>query len=324
MCKERLKHYPIPDKTMTVYVKPVASKLRKIVIDKKVEASLSEVSTDFIKSKLLKLSSFHTRHTKSKYINEVAQWLRNEFESMGYDNVFYHEYNENIDGTEYDLKNVICNKKGTNNKWVLICAHYDSRMERLNDHTSKSPGANDNASGVSAILEIARLLRKLDLEYGVQFALFSGEEQGLLGSKHYSKFVKENKLDVYRLINLDMIGYPQLNLGIVLVEKDDHTDPAHNQVNENDESSIEFAKIMADMSSYTDLKVSLNSIWNSDYEPFEAEGYVVVGAYDGSADENQNPHYHNTTDIPSLIDWSYLTSVTKLVMATTLTVTKMH
>ena len=54
----------------------------------------------------------------------------------------------------------------------------------------------------------------------LQFVLFSGEEQGLLGSKYYAKFVKESNLDVYRLINLDMIGYPQLNPEIVIIERD--------------------------------------------------------------------------------------------------------
>jgi hypothetical protein len=73
---------------------------------------------------------------------------------------------------------------------------------------------------------------------------------------------------------------------------------------------------MAGMSSYTDLQICLDSIWNSDYEPFEAEGCIVIGAYDGSAEEHLNPHYHDTTDTPSLIDWNYLTSVTKMVLAT--------
>jgi hypothetical protein len=76
------------------------------------------------------------------------------------------------------------------------------------------------------------------------------------------------------------------------------------------------------MSSYTDLQIHLDSIWNSDYEPFEAEGYVVIGAYDGSADREQNPHYHSITDTASIIDWNYLVSVTKMVLATVVTVTK--
>ncbi|HZI71658.1 MAG TPA: M28 family peptidase, partial [Nitrososphaeraceae archaeon] len=144
--------------------------------------------------------------------------------------------------------------------------------------------------------------------------------QGLLGSKHYAKFVKDNNVNIYRLINLDMIGYPELNPGIAIVERDNHTDPSHNQVGENDHDSVEFGKIMAYMSSYTDLRINLDSIWNSDYEPFEAEGYVVIGAYDGSADREQNPHYHSTTDTASIIDWNYLVSVTKMVLSTIVTV----
>ena len=322
MCRE-IRHYPPPNKTMKTYVKPVPIIIdRPEKMDDGLNVLLAEVSTDSIKSKLLKLSSYHTRHSESKFINEAAKWLRNEFKDMGYGDVIFHNYTEKINGNDYDLKNVICNKKGTNNKTILICAHYDSRIKNIEDSDSRSPGANDNASGVSAILEVARILYEQNLEFNIQFALFSGEEQGLLGSKHYAKFVKENNIEIHRLINLDMIGYPQLNLGIILIERDTHTDPTHNQVRENDTESIKFGNLMAEMSTYTDLQISLDSIWNSDYEPFEADGCVVIGAYDGSADENQNPHYHDTTDTPSLIDWDYLTSVTKMVLATVLKVAK--
>jgi Zn-dependent M28 family amino/carboxypeptidase len=295
-------------------------------MDSEIEELINGVSKDNIKSWLLNLSSFHTRHTKSKYINEVAEWLRIEFKNMGYDDndVFFHNYTENINGKNYELKNVICNKKGINNQCIIICAHYDSRIKDLADFESRSPGANDNASGVSAILEIARIINKQNLDYTVQFALFSGEEQGLLGSKKYVKFVKENNIDIYRVVNLDMIAYPILNRGIVIIERDNNTDPQHNRVKENDIASIEFGKVMAEMSYYTDLQVNLDSIWNSDYEPFEEEGIVVIGAYDGSADEKQNPHYHDVSDEPDLIDWNYLSSATKMVLATILKVAQIH
>jgi Zn-dependent M28 family amino/carboxypeptidase len=321
MCKS-LKHYPPPNKSKKVYVKPVPYSLEKSKkTDDGVEPILKMVSKDTIKSWLLKLSSYHTRHSKSGYINEVADWLRGEFVSMGYDDVDFHTYTENIDGNSYDLKNVICNKNGTNDKRILICAHYDSRMKSLGDSESRAPGANDNASGVSAILEMARVIKNQSLEYPLQFALFSGEEQGLLGSKHYAKFVKDNNIPIYRLINLDMIAYPAFNPGKITIEIDDNT-PEHNQVKENDRDSIEFGNVMADMSSYTDLQINLGSIYDSDYEPFEAEGFVVIGAYDGSAQEDQNPHYHDSSDTPDLIDWDYLTSVTKMVLATVLKVAK--
>ena len=167
---------------------------------------------------------------------------------------------------------------------------------------------------MSAILEIARILYKQNLYFNFQFVLFSGEEQGLLGSKHYAKFVKENNISKYRLINLDMIGYPQLNPGLVIIERDNNTD-SYNKVRENDAESLNL-EIYGRNVTYTDLQFRLDSIWNSDYEPFEEEGCIVIGAYDGSADENKNPHYHDATDAPSLIDWDYLTSVTKMVLAT--------
>src|SRR6476469_4867398 len=295
-------------------------------MDSEIQQIVYSVSKDRLKSWLLNLSSFHTRHTKSKYINDVAEWLRAEFKKLGYDNndVFFHNYVENIDGKNYELKNVICNKKGINNQCILICAHFDSRVKDLADFESRSPGANDNASGVCAILEIARLINKQNLDYSVQFALFSGEEQDLRGSKNYVKFVKEYNIDIYRLINLDMIAYPKLNPGIIIVERDNNEKLEHNKVKENDTASIEFGNVMAEMSHYTDLKIDLDSIWNSDYEPFEEEGVVVIGAYDGSADENKNSHYHDVSDEPSLIDWNYLSSVTKMVLATVLKVAQIH
>jgi Zn-dependent M28 family amino/carboxypeptidase len=321
MCKS-LKHYPPPNKSKKVYVKPVPYPIEKSKkIDDEIESILKTVSTDTIKSWVLKLSSYHTRHSKSKYIHDVADWLRGEFVSMGYDDVDFHTYTENIDGNSYDLQNVYCNKNGINDKFILICAHYDSRMKNLGDSESRAPGANDNASGVSAILEIARIGKNHRLEYPLQFVLFSGEEQGLLGSKHYAKFVKDNNVNVYRLINLDMIAYPAFNPGKIIIEIDNNK-PEHNQVKENDQDSIEFGKVMADMSYYTDLQINLGSIYDSDYEPFEAEGFVVIGAYDGSAQEDQNPHYHDSSDTPDLIDWNYLTSVTKMVLATVLKVAK--
>ena len=290
---------------------------------------LNQVSLENIKSKVTGLSSFHTRHTKSIYINEVAEWLKNEFEEIGYKNVSFHEYKKRIDSNKYNLKNIICKKDGNNNKCIVICAHYDSRMENKDDYTSRAPGANDNASGVGAILEIARILYNKKLQYDLQFVFFSGEEQNLLGSKKYAKFIRKNRIDLYRMINLDMIGYPLLNPGKVIIETDKiiETDDItefelHNKVISNDMESTECGKIMIKMCTYTSLMPLEGQIYDSDYEPFEKRGYVVVGAYDGSAEPEKNPHYHSTTDTPKLIDWNYLTSVTKMILATILTLNK--
>jgi Zn-dependent M28 family amino/carboxypeptidase len=243
---------------------------------------------------------------------------------MGYQDVSFHTYRENVDGNDYDLKNIVCKKNGINNECVIIvCAHYDSRVKNLRDSTSRAPGANDNASGVSAILEIARILHKQKLYCNLQFVFFSGEEQGLLGSKHYAKFLKENNnVSKYRLINLDMVGYHQLTPGLVIIERDNNTKLRYNKVRENDADSVKFGNIMRGMSRYAGLQYRLDSIYDSDYEPFEEEGSIVIGAYDGSGQEDLNPHYHDTSDRASLIDWNYLSAVTKMVLSTILKVAR--
>jgi hypothetical protein len=297
---------------------------KKLEVDDAIKLLLGEVSSDNIRSNLITISSYHTRHTKSKYINEVAEWLKNQFKIMGYQDVSFHTFRENVDGNDYDLKNIVCKKDGINNECVIIvCAHYDSRVKNLRDSTSRAPGANDNASGVSAILEIARILHKQKLYCNLQFVFFSGEEQGLLGSKHYAKFLKENNnVSKYRLINLDMVGYPKLNPGLVIVEIDNNTKLRYNKVRENDAGSAKFGNIMRGMSRYAGLQYRLDSIYDSDYEPFEEEGSIVIGAYDGSGQEDLNPHYHDTSDIASLIDWNYLSAVTKMVLSTILKVAR--
>jgi len=70
----------------------------------------------------------------------------------------------------------------------------------------------------------------------------------------------------------------------VIIERDNNTDVNHNQVRENDPQSIEFGEIMKEMTSAVKLQFHLDSIYDSDYEPFEANGHVVLGVYDGSAD----------------------------------------
>ena len=295
-------------------------------LDNKIASMINQVSLENIKSKLMKLSSYHTRHSKSKYINEVAEWLKNEFKNIGYEDVSFHEYKEIIDENEYNLKNIICKKNGKNHKCIMICAHYDSRMEMWFDSYSRAPGANDNASGVSSILEIARVLYNKKLNYDLQFVFFSGEEQNLLGSEQYAKSIRKDNLNLHRLINLDMIGYPKFNPKKIIIETDNYKEEfeRHNRVVFNDKDSLECGNIMEKMCAYTDLSPKPDSIYDSDYEPFEKRGYVVVGAYDGSAKTDQNPHYHSISDTPEKIDWNYLTSVTKIVLATILTLDKKY
>ena len=298
-------------------------------LDNEIVSLIDQVLLDNIKTKLNYLSLFHNRHNQSSHINKVADWLMDEFKNIGYHDVYFDNYKAHIDNCNYNLKNVICTKEGNDNKYILICAHYDTILKiARGDAVSRAPGANDNASGVSALLEIARILyNQPQMKYGFQFVIFSGEEQGLLGSEHYAQYVKENGIQIFRLINLDMIGNPFRGPRTVIIETDSYNNKIDkckfNKTLDNDNDSIEFGKLMETMmSTYTDLQNDPGHIYSSDYEHFEAKGHIVIGAYDGSAEEDKNPHYHSATDTPDLINWDYLTSVTKIVLATIVTLQK--
>src|SRR5215213_3248028 len=118
-CKEDRPRVPIVPSEIT------QAKKAAYVRDKFIDSQIELVSQTRIETWINRLtSSFPTRHSKSRFINQVAEWLKKEFENIGLTNVYFHNYNK----SNYQLKNVICNKQGENDKVILICAHYDSRM----------------------------------------------------------------------------------------------------------------------------------------------------------------------------------------------------
>ena len=197
-------------------------------------------------------------------------------------------------------------KKGESNKTIILCAHYDTILyPNREDITSKAPGADDNASGVSALLEIARIMLNVNTEYTIQFVFFSGEEQGFWGSKHYAQKVKDENLDLTLVVNMDMCG----ETGFLSDDKTtyiDIDDGSTGQQSSNDEQSKIFGeKMEQNAKDYTELTIEFDPIAFSDYMPFEAREYVCIGAYDGSA-EPHNTHYHSSTDIPSNLNMTFL------------------
>ena len=139
----------------------------------------------------------------------------------------------------YYLKNIACEKSGSTNSTIIISAHYDSRMEDINNSTARAPGADDNASGVSALLEVARILSNVSLNHSIIFVLFSGEEQGKWGSTHYADYIDETDVDLDLLINLDMVGFSPEETNDFLIEYDNG-----NVVQNNDKYSRAVANLI--------------------------------------------------------------------------------
>ena len=303
--------------------------------------TLEQVNSTKLKEYVDLLSSFHTRHTKSHYIENVANWLKNEFENICNGRVFFHNYTQSDQNQTYNLKNIICTTDNDNNSnnnsssssniinkhkhnfsslshynnTIIIGAHYDSRAKNINNTYARAPGADDNASGVSAVLELSRILSHLDLKYNLQFVLFSGEEQGFWGSKNYVKYLDNNNrtknIDLY--INFDMIGHPPSNdSNKVILEYD-----VGNKYEKNDKYSKIIALFIKQIASkYTNLNATLSKLEGSDFISFEASNITVIGIHDEGSEKN--PHYHNSTDLPDTLNIKYLTSVTKMTLATIL------
>src|SRR5918992_3742531 len=105
---------------------------------------LEQVNSTKLKEYVDLLSSFHTRHTKSHHIENVANWLKSEFENICKGSVFFHNYTQSDQNQTFHLKNIICSKQGlasssqsnynnnNNNNTIVIGAHYDSRSKNIN------------------------------------------------------------------------------------------------------------------------------------------------------------------------------------------------
>jgi len=318
MNENNLEEYPIPDKRKLPQIsqrftnKPQI-KTKSVLVDNYISSQIKLVNEVNIQDYINELVTFHNRHSKSQFIHEAAEWIKDKLTSFGYSesDLFYHEYVEH----SYQLKNLICIKKGMSDKIILLCAHYDTILiANTEDIVSRAPGANDNASGVSALLEIARIMLSVKTEYTIQFVFFSGEEQGLWGSKHYAKKMKEENKDLLLVVNMDMCGETGFlsNNKTTFIDIDDGSTGI---VEENNEISQHFGQQMEQYAKdYTELDVEFDPIFASDYMPFEARGYVCIGAYDGSAID-ENPHYHTQLDVPENLNMPFLTSVTKMVLA---------
>jgi len=104
------------------------------------------------------------------------------------------------DGYTFPAGNVIAIQKGTKypDEYIIVCSHYDSY---------RSPGADDNASGTSGVLEIARVLSKHLFKRSIIYINFAAEERGLWGSRAYADRCKAENKNILGVFNLDMIGY---------------------------------------------------------------------------------------------------------------------
>src|SRR3982750_3916399 len=187
-------------------------------------AVLSEIFAKNIEATIRKLVSFGTRHTLSdaqsetRGIGAARRWIQSEFERYSKENggrleVILDDFTQppgERNPQPVQVVNVVATLPGTQpesrDRIYVVTGHYDSRVTDVMNATADAPGANDDASGVSAVMEMARTMSKHNWDATLVFMAVPGEEQGLLGATHWAQMAKEKNWNVAGMFTNDIIG----------------------------------------------------------------------------------------------------------------------
>jgi hypothetical protein len=241
------------------------------------------------------------------------------------------------------ITDVVATLKGTDpasaDRVYVVGAHYDSRRTDVFDATGDAPGANDDASGTSAVLELARVLAPVRHEATIVFAAYAGEEQGLYGSNHLAQVAQDNNWNIQGVLNMDIIGSPVGGTGL----RDDRTirlfsegvptsetpaQTARRQTigGENDSASRQLARFIKETgeNDATDMRVKL--VWrrdrflrSGDQVPFLQRGWPGVRftePFENFDHQHQDVRVENGKvygDLEQFVDFRYLSRVTRVI-----------
>lgn len=261
------------------------------------DATSSQVSQSNIISNLTSFENFGVKTRNSSAQANTLLWLKSKYLEFGFAPTQIVEDSYSYSGST--CKNLIVTKTGTlyPNTFVIICGHYD---------TVNGPGTNDNGSGVSVILEAARLLQNIPTQYSIKFINFSGEEDGLRGSQHYVDEIVNSttpKMNIRLVINLDQVGGIAGEINNTITCERDLSTPSSN----NAASSTMTSQLANCMELYSPLNTVISNAYGSDYVPFENNGEIITGLYE----TNESPYPHSSQDLLINLDTEYVFNVAK-------------
>lgn len=266
--------------------------------------------------KFLSHDSLQGRFTGSKGANTAAQFIIGQYKSTGL--VPVEKYSDYIDSFPVGTKrhpvsgfNIVGALPGkiTNDSIVIFSAHYDHvgrgyDLPYNKDFDSGDDifnGANDNASGTAALLELAKYYAAAkNNRYLLLFIAFSGEELGLIGSTHFAKTIDAGKIKT--VINMDMLGRsPNEKCYVFTLGRDKFKKPLNKQLMTMD-SSIRENFFTGDP--YPEEKLGSRS----DHYPFALK---KINAFSISSSAGDDIYYHTNKDEYDTIDFDFLLSATK-------------
>ena len=322
--------------------------------DPEVSRMIKEVSARNIESYIRKLVSFGTRNTLSEQdsptrgIGAARDWIFSEFQRfnaecgncMVVEKQSFLQPKANRIPEPTTLTNVIATLRGTTNpeRIYVVSGHYDSMCTSPIDAKCDAPGANDDASGTAAVIELARIMSKRKFDATIVFMTVPGEEQGLLGAAYFAQQAVEKKMDIEGMFTNDIVGgvttqknSPNRNRvrifseGVPSNETEQQAATRRSVGGENDSASRQLARYVKEQA---DRYMKNFKVWmiyrrdrylrGGDHIPFLERGFAAARITEVDEDythQHQNVRTENGIfygDTPEFVDFEYTANVTRV------------
>ena len=275
-------------------------------INTHVQSIINQVSIDTLFENLKSLTgekdvttSAGTFRITSRHANQYTNIVAENYLNV---RMLSYKLNSSIQRFTGSGGNVIAIQEGLKypDQKIIICAHFDCMP-----NAEIAPGADDNASGTSAVLEAARILSKYKTDYTIVYALWSGEEQGLKGSAYYANLAYSSQEDIQGVINMDMIGWDDVRNNDLAVYD---ALPASLFITDKLSSVNSGYGINLTLSKYA------TPMMNSDNYSFYYKGYPTICMIEN--DYAVNNHYHSAEDKYANINTAYYEKCASLAIYT--------
>jgi Zn-dependent M28 family amino/carboxypeptidase len=317
---------------------------------------VAQMSAPRIEASIRKLVSFGTRNTLSEQndptrgIGAARDWLYAEFqkaanESGGRMTVEKQSYEQPRAPRVPEptiVTNVVATLKGTQSESTsrvyVVSGHYDSMCSSPTDAKCDAPGANDDASGTAAVLEMARVMAKYKFDATIVFMAVAGEEQSLLGATYFAEQAKKNDMDIEAMFTNDIVGNTLggngvrdrrtlrvFSEGVPSNETPQEATTRRSIGGENDSQSRQLARFIKEVTDRYVPSMKALMIYRrdrygrgGDHIPFLERGYAAVRFTEPNEDyrhQHQNIRIENGIqygDLPQFVDFDYVANVARV------------
>lgn len=265
-----------------------------------------------------KLASYNTRNTLSETVKEAAAWLADQYRAVPGVEAELMSYvlpKGRRVPEDKDVVQVVAKLAGKSDRLIGIGGHLDSLNLSVDAATGFAPGANDDASGVAVALEVARVLAPLGLQHGGMFVGFTGEEQGLNGSRALAKRCKEQSLHLDAFFNNDTVGSSSNKSG----QKDEKRVRVFSEESSTENpnrGSRELARFIEWITRDRVKDFGVKLVFRrdrfgrgGDHTPFHQEGFAAVRFIEVHEEFTRQ---HTPDDLIEHMDFAYLANVARM------------